>query len=144
MQAIAACERTYSIGKPGDLADTIVAVLSLASIEHGLKKISLPDFYMLFPRLVQDFPERFPPMRFEQTGRYVYSKALGDALEHALRLGIEVMNPRFQYIGVRDTTDAKRNLELIEGNTGGDFIQNLRPVAAKLAEAARKNGIAPE
>jgi len=131
-QTIAAPPRVQPLGKPGALADIIVAVLSLATIDHGLKKVSSPDFYRLFQRLIEEFPRKFPPITFERSGRYVYSKVLGDALERALRLGVQVMNPRFLYLGIEEAEDAQRNLELIGENTGKAFIENLRPVADRL------------
>jgi hypothetical protein len=142
-QGIAAPGRTQSLGKPGDLADTIVSIFSLAALEHGFRKVSAPDFYKLFLRLTEEMPEKLPAITFERTGRYVYSKVVGDALERALRSGVEVMNPRFLCYGIQEEANAQSNLELIRENTGGDFIENLRPVAARLAELAREAEVTP-
>lgn len=136
VKSIAARDWKSPVGVPGDLADVIVGTLSLASLS-GLKKVSKPEFYGLFLQLQKDFPDLFPQVVFTHTGKYVYSKALGDALERALRLGVDVMNPRFYYIGVEKKEDADRNLELICENTGTEFVERLRPVAVRLAELAQ-------
>ncbi|MGD0013160.1 MAG: hypothetical protein ABSD56_01860 [Bryobacteraceae bacterium] len=135
-QAVAAPDWTRPLGEPGDLADTIVVLLNLAAVEHGFHKVSRPDFYSVFLQLKEEFPELLPPMVFTQTGDYVYSKALGDALEHALRFGVDPLNPRFYYLGILDPADAPNNLQLVRENTGADFIEALRPLAARFAELA--------
>jgi hypothetical protein len=117
------------VGQPGDLADVVVGVLSLANVCHKIQKVSKPDFYRISLRLAAEFPDLFSGVVFTQTGEYVYSKVLGDALERALRLGVEVMNPRFYYIGVHDEVDAARNLNLIRENAGKDFVEALKPIA---------------
>lgn len=141
-QNVAFSDWTRPLGEPGDLADIIVATLSLAS-ELGAKKVSRPDFYEIFSQLGTEFPDVFPPMIFTRTGDYLYSKTLGSALEQALRSGLEVMNPRFFYFGVLTPEDAARNVDLIKGNldlikqnTGEAFIGRLRLVAKRFAALA--------
>jgi hypothetical protein len=133
-QSIAGFTRT--LGEPGDLADIIVVTMSIARLDHGLMKLSRSDFYDVFRRLTREFPKKFPPMVFTQSGEYVYSKTLGDALERAVRLGIEVMNPRFCYFGIKDESDAKSNLKLVQDNAGKKFIQDMHPIAKRLAVLA--------
>lgn len=137
-QSVAGFTRT--LGEPGDLADVIVVTMSIARLNHGLVKVSRSDFYDVFRTLMREFPKRFPAMVFTQSGAYVYSKTLGDALERAVRLGIEVMNPRFCYFGIKDESDAKSNLELVQDNTGKRFIQDMRPIAKRLAVLAGASG----
>ena len=126
-------------GQPGDLADVIVGLLSLGNTHHEIKKVSKPDFYRALSQLQEEFPDRFPGVVFTGTGEYVYSKSIGDALERALRLGIDVMNPRFYYIGVQEREDAERNLRLIRENTGGSFLEMLEPVANRFAALVKES-----
>lgn len=130
-QSIAGFTRT--LGEPGDLADIIVVTLSIARLDHNLLKVSRRDFYDVFCTLSREFPKEFPQMVFTRSGEYVYSKTLGNALERAVRLGVEVMNPRFCYFGIKDEGDARSNLKLVQDNTSKRFIQELRPVAKRLA-----------
>jgi hypothetical protein len=130
-QSIAGFTRT--LGEPGDLADIIVVTLSIARLDHNLVKLSRSDLYDVFCTLSREFPKELPQMVFTQSGEYVYSKTLGNALERAVRLGVEVMNPRFCYFGIKDEGDARSNLKLVQDNTSKKFIQKLRPVAKRLA-----------
>jgi len=120
------------LGEPGDLADVIVATLSLAHA-FGFTKVSKPDFYKIFSQLTEEFPDLFPPMVFTQTGDYLYSKTLGDALEQSLRTGLVPMNPRFFYFGLQTPDQAGRNLELIKENNDDRFIERLKPLAERFA-----------
>ena len=121
------------LGEPGDLTDIIVVVLSLAH-EHGFTKVSRPDFYEIFSQLRSKYPTVLPEMVFTRAGEYVYSKTLGNALERALRSGLDTMNPRFFYFGVLKKEDAERNLALIKANTSNEFIDGLRPLAEDFAK----------
>jgi hypothetical protein len=126
-------EWNRSLGEPGDLADVIVAVFSLARTDHEVVKVSRHDLYDIFWSLQQEFPSLLPKMVFTRTGDYLYSKTLSVALEHALRLGVDPLNPRFCYFGIRDSTDAQRNLQLLRERVGEGFIEKMKPMADRFA-----------
>ncbi len=126
-------EWNRSLGEPGDLADVIVAVFSLARTDHEVVKVSRHDLYDIFWSLQQEFPSLLPKMVFTRTGDYLYSKTLSVALEHALRLGVDPLTPRFCYFGIRDSTDAQRNLQLLRERAGEGFIEKMKPMADRFA-----------
>jgi hypothetical protein len=124
---------TRPVGETGDLADVIVTVLSLASADHNVSRVRLSDFYQVFSQLQNEFGDRIPDFYVSHIAGYPYSKALSEAVENALRLGVQVANPRFQYLEVTKQA-TERILRNIRGRAGEDFIDGLRPVAARLAD----------
>ena len=121
------------VGETGDLADIIVATLSLASTENDVSRIRLVDFYSIFDQLQKEFPDVIPLLHSTRANDYVYSKKLAGSLESALSIGIRIANPQFQFLEV-DETIGKSNLERIQRRAGEDFIERLKPVAKRLAE----------
>ena len=55
-------EWTRLVGETGDLADIVVAVLSLASAEHNLPRVDLDQFYGAFTDLRAKFPNVIPEL----------------------------------------------------------------------------------
>jgi hypothetical protein len=121
------------VGVTGDLADIIVATLSLASTEYNVSKIRLVDFYSIFDQLQKEFPDLIPPLHSTRANDYVYSKKLASALESALSIGIRISNPQFQFLEV-EATLGKGNLERIQKRAGEAFIERLKPIAKRLSE----------
>lgn len=130
---------TRLVGETGDLADIIVVVLSLASAEHNLPKVDLDRFYGVFSELQEQFPEVIPDLDATTLNGYVYSRALSDALENALRLGVQIANPRFQYLEISKDR-ARTNLERIGARTEQGFLEALRPVAGTFAQKVQGTG----
>jgi hypothetical protein len=124
---------TRPVGETGDLADVIVTVLSLASVDHNVSKVRLSDFYQVFSQLQSEFGDRIPNFYVSHIADYPYSKTLSEAVENALLLGVQIANPRFQYLEVTRQT-AQRILHNIKERAKEDFIENLRPVACRLAD----------
>ena len=124
------------VGETGDLADIVVATLSLASMHYGVAKVSLSDFYEEFGKLQQEYPNLIPDLQTGREAGVIYSKVLGDAVESALRLGVDIANPRFQYLVV-SPDKGERALQRLRKRTGDEFIDKLEPVAASLAAALR-------
>ncbi len=127
------------VGETRDLADVIVATLSLASVRHGMPKIRLSDFYKEFEKLQKNFPDLIPDLQTSREAGVIYSRVLGDAVEGALRLGVDIANPRFQYLVVSQEK-GQRALERLRKRTGDEFIDHLDPVAAELAASVRPPG----
>lgn len=120
------------VGETGDLADVVVATLSLASMNHKLLRLDLDQFYDVFSSLQKDFPKLIPELHATRLNGYVYSKPLGDALENALRLGVQIANPRFQYLEVPEDR-AQKMLEGLRVRAGDEFVTSLAEVADELA-----------
>jgi len=121
------------VGETGDLADIIVATLSLASTEHNVSRIRLVDFYSIFDQLQKEFPDLIPPLHSTRANDYVYSKKLASALESALSIGIRISNPQFQFLEVEEAI-GKGNLDRIQKRAGEAFIERLKPIAKRLSE----------
>lgn len=130
-------EWSRSIGEPGDLADIIVALFSVAKRDFHIQKVSRENLYEIFSVLQDEFPGSLPKMIFTRTGEYLYSKTFSGALERALRLGVDPLNPRFCYFGIKDDADADKNLLLIRERTEKDFMEKMQPIAARFAEMAK-------
>jgi hypothetical protein len=124
---------TRLVGETGDLADIVVAVLSLASADHNVPKVDLDRFYGVFSELHTEFPDVIPDLDATTLNGYVYSRVLADALENALRLGVQIANPRFQYLEISQDR-ARTNLERIGARTEQGFLEALRPVAGTFAQ----------
>jgi hypothetical protein len=124
---------TRLVGETGDLADIIVVVLSLASVDHNLPKVDLDGFYGAFKDLQAEYPQIIPELDATTLNGYVYSRALSDALENALRLGVQIANPRFQYLEISPDR-ARTNLERVGARAQKGWVDQLRPVAGKFAE----------
>jgi hypothetical protein len=124
---------TRLVGETGDLADIVVVVLSLASTDYNLPRVDLDQFYDVFSKLHTEFPEVIPELDATKLDGYVYSRLLADALENALRLGVQIANPRFQYLEISQDR-ARTNLERVGARTGQSFLDALRPVAGAFAE----------
>ena len=127
----------HSMGKTGDLADIIVATLSLASVNYGVSKVRFSEFYELFARLEEEFPSLIPKLGAKQTGGDTYSKTLATALESALRLGVRIANPRFQFLEVPRPI-GQRNLERLQKRAGEKFIEDLKDAAKYMANRVNK------
>lgn len=126
-----------TMGENGDLADVVLGAISLASVDHGLERLSLDDYYRIFVRLREDFPDLIPELFTTNWEVSVHSKVLSDALEKALRLGLDIANPRFFYIEVKKQSGIQ-NIRWLEGRTGGPFIQKLKPLAHRLVELSKE------
>jgi len=124
---------TRLVGETGDLADIVVIVLSLASERYNVSRVELDRFYGVFSELHHEFPQLIPELDATTLNGYVYSRALSDALENALRLGVQIANPRFQYLEILQDR-ARTNLERVGARTGADFLEALRPVAETFAQ----------
>ncbi len=129
-------EWTRLVGETGDLADIVVAVLSLASAEHNLPRVDLDQFYGAFTDLRAKFPNVIPELDATVLNGYVYSRALSDALENALRLGVQIANPRFQYLEISEDR-ARTNLQRVGARTGPEFLTALGPVAESFAHSVQ-------
>jgi hypothetical protein len=124
---------TRLVGETGDLADIVVAVLSLASTDYNVSRVELDRFYGVFNELHTEYPDVIPELDATTLNGYVYSRALSDALENALRLGVQIANPRFQYLEIVQDR-AQKNLERVGARTGRQFLDALRPVAQTFAQ----------
>lgn len=124
-------------GETGDLADVVLTTLSLASSRYGVERVDLGDYYAYFDRLKGEFPNEMPIFHSVQMGQFLYSKALATALENALRLGLRIANPRFQYIEVTKEL-ADRNISRLSKRAGTNFVERLDPIAKRLAAISRE------
>jgi hypothetical protein len=131
------CNWKHPIERTGGLVDIIVATLSIVSIDYGIQKIRFSDFYRLFARLENEFPLLIPRLGATTTGGYTYSKTLGSAVERALRRGVHVANPRLQYLEVT-RSGGEKNLKRIQKRASKKFLDNLKPVAKRLAELMKE------
>lgn len=123
---------TRPLGENGDLADVILATLSLASRDHQLTRVRLDAFDRAFAELQHQFPKLIPSLLVSSVGDEVYSERLGEALENALRLGIRVSNPQFQFLEV--TPDrATLNIARLTQRVGEAFIEAVGPLSAAFA-----------
>lgn len=118
-----------AIGEKGDLADIVVAIIALAETQ-GRVKVRLDDYYRVFVLLSESFPSLFPVIDKEKAGDYIYSKALGNALQGALGIGLQIANPMFQYLQIPEG-QCTQVLTRLERRTGPRFVSRLRPVAIK-------------
>lgn len=87
-------------GEPGDLPDFIIGTLALASVQHHRPRVGLSSFFKLFAQLGKEFPGVIPEFNQIEAGSMLYARLLGDALEEAELLGVEIVHPRFQYLQV--------------------------------------------
>ncbi len=125
------------VGETGDLADIVVATMSLAKVEHKVEKIPVVDFFRIFDQLQKEFAHLIPPLYTTHTGDFMYSRKLASALENALRIGVHVYSP--QLLTVEETI-GKGNLERIRKRAGEAFIEKLKPVAKRMSELVAKKG----
>lgn len=123
--------RRQRLPKQEDLADIIVATLSMAAEQAEKTRVDMTDFYVLFEKLQKEFPDVIPAFGVIRSGPFVYSKTLGHALEEAITRGVQIANPRFQFLEV-NTQCARRNLVSLERRRGKEFQEELKPVVARL------------
>jgi hypothetical protein len=120
------------------IADTILGILSLASKDHGVSRLDMTEFYQVFADLESEFPNLLPVgLDLSRTGQYVYSDALGDALQRALSRGIRIANPHFQYLEIPADV-AERNVERLRKRLGNEFLTTLSQAAESLAKRVPK------
>ena len=110
------------VGKPGDLTDAIVAIISLATLEFGMRGIYRKSkLYEIFPRLSKEFPQVLLPYF---PGEFSYF------LEKAFELGLELGG---QYEVEISREGAKKYLNWLESEVGKEYVDRLRPIAERLA-----------
>ena len=122
------------VGIPKDLADAVLTVFSLATINFKIDKVRKSDFYRAFASLMDDFEDVIPYFIYHEIhykgGYYVQSYALSNALEQALSLGIRGDLYNYLYFPNSEEWLERYAKEAL----GDEWIENFQPVAKRFAE----------
>lgn len=113
-----------------------MGVLSWASISHDIAIIRLSDFYSLFIELQKEFPDLIQELgavtQRGELSNFTYSIRLCDAVEASLQIGMRI-TADFQHLYTPKQA-ANLSLERLRKRVGNEFVDNLQPVADRLAE----------
>ena len=114
-----------------------VAILSLASKKHAIRRLAVADLYGLFLQLREEFPDAAPPVATRELfERFLYTRLIGD---EDLGVGFSLDESG----GRRDLEipafAAQRSLENLLVEFGESFVRPLLPLAARFAALAARS-----
>jgi hypothetical protein len=120
-----------AVAHPLPLTDLVYGIIGLAFLRHkseGFTRIARDHVYAGVKALVGRHSEYFPKLYFTQRGSLSHSKEVEDVI---FRLGgvLEVQNPRYQYLGFKES-----ELDRVETKLDKWFSHGNKQIVERLAE----------
>lgn len=124
-------------------ADILVAVFSLAAVNHGHESTPVAAFHRLLVALRDEFPNDMPS--FDEIGRppFQSSNLLSDALHRALCAHPPRIVADARANLVVDRATAMRNLNAFDAFTRARFVRNFSKIAARFVALQRADDDGP-